>query len=259
MYSTLSHTSDEPAHLACGIEWLSKGVYRLEPQHPPLARVAAAIGPYLAGVRLRPNYWSMWLEGVNMLYAGGNYDRNLALARFGILPFFGLASVVVFFWSRRTSGDTAALCSAFLFTFLPTILAHGGLATTDMALAAMTGASFLMTLVWLENSGRLQSTVWGAILGFTVLSKFSAIPFLGVAFFAVFAVYLIKERPQTSALRKRAKQYVPGMIIAGTAAFLVIWGGLPVFHRTCLVHFDAFAVSGIVRGNTTSCSTQSAR
>src|SRR5690348_6182206 len=50
-YSVYSHTSDEPAHIACGMEWLDRGVYRYEAQHPPLARMAAAIGPYLMGKR----------------------------------------------------------------------------------------------------------------------------------------------------------------------------------------------------------------
>jgi len=44
-YTVFSHTYDEPAHIACGMEWLDKGVYRWEPQHPPLARVATALGP----------------------------------------------------------------------------------------------------------------------------------------------------------------------------------------------------------------------
>src|SRR5215831_5524005 len=50
-YHVFNHTFDEPAHIACGMEWLDKGVYQWEPQHPPLARVAAALGPYLLGAR----------------------------------------------------------------------------------------------------------------------------------------------------------------------------------------------------------------
>ena len=50
-YTVLNHTYDEPAHIACGMEWLDKGVYRWEPQHPSLARVATALGPYLLGAR----------------------------------------------------------------------------------------------------------------------------------------------------------------------------------------------------------------
>src|SRR5579872_827466 len=50
-YDVFNHTFDEPAHIACGMEWLDKGTYTWEAQHPPVARVATAIGPYLLGVR----------------------------------------------------------------------------------------------------------------------------------------------------------------------------------------------------------------
>ena len=51
-YGSVSQAFDEPAHIACGMEWLDKGTFKLEPLHPPLARIAAAIGPYLEGARL---------------------------------------------------------------------------------------------------------------------------------------------------------------------------------------------------------------
>src|SRR5215468_3960618 len=54
-YSRLSVTFDEPGHFACGLEYLSKHIYRYEAQHPPLARAMMALGPYLDGVRLRGN------------------------------------------------------------------------------------------------------------------------------------------------------------------------------------------------------------
>src|SRR5215471_8748192 len=59
VYSTLSQTFDEPFHIACGMEWLDRGQYTYEAQHPPLARVADAIGPYLKGLRshIRETGW----------------------------------------------------------------------------------------------------------------------------------------------------------------------------------------------------------
>ena len=73
-YTVYNHTSDEPAHIACGMEWLDKGIYQWEPQHPPLARVAAAIGPYLSGIRSqntpRNELFAMPKEGAAILYAG---------------------------------------------------------------------------------------------------------------------------------------------------------------------------------------------
>src|SRR6476469_7276233 len=93
-YSVFNHTCDEPAHVACGMEWLEKGIYRFEPQHPPLARVAVALGPYLAGARL-PGDMSFYYQGADVLYYGNRYEQNLTLARLGVLPFFWIAALVV--------------------------------------------------------------------------------------------------------------------------------------------------------------------
>jgi hypothetical protein len=40
---TFNHTSDEPAHIACGMQWLDQGLYQYEHQHPPLTRILAAL------------------------------------------------------------------------------------------------------------------------------------------------------------------------------------------------------------------------
>jgi hypothetical protein len=47
----VSHTWDEPEHLAAGLELLDRGRYDYDTQHPPIARVLVALGPYLAGAR----------------------------------------------------------------------------------------------------------------------------------------------------------------------------------------------------------------
>lgn len=44
-YNVFNHTVDEPTHIACGMEWLSKGTSHYEDQHPPLSRIAVALGP----------------------------------------------------------------------------------------------------------------------------------------------------------------------------------------------------------------------
>jgi Transposase len=50
-YTTFGQTYDEPFHIAAGMEWLDKGEYTYRILHPPLARVAVALGPYLSGLR----------------------------------------------------------------------------------------------------------------------------------------------------------------------------------------------------------------
>ena len=73
--------------------------------------------------------------------------------RIGILPFFVLGCLVVFYWARRYFGLATGVIATLLFTLIPTVLAHAGLATTDMGLAACLGAAFLAMLVWAEEPG----------------------------------------------------------------------------------------------------------
>ena len=91
---------DEPTHIACGLEWWTDHRYTYELQHPPLSRIAVAFGPWLLGA---PNVKREELSSRNpvVLYGSADYTRTLAAARLGELPFFLIASIVVWRWARR--------------------------------------------------------------------------------------------------------------------------------------------------------------
>src|SRR3954469_7006970 len=79
-YNVFSHTMDEPAHIGAGMEWLDKKTYTWESQPPPLARVAAALGPYLLGSReMHPaksdDLDALLQDGTAILSQGHHYDR----------------------------------------------------------------------------------------------------------------------------------------------------------------------------------------
>ena len=38
-------------HITTGIEWIDNGTYEIHNETPPLARIADALGPYLAGAK----------------------------------------------------------------------------------------------------------------------------------------------------------------------------------------------------------------
>src|ERR1035437_4882782 len=50
-YAVFDHTSEEPSHIACGREWVDREPYPYGAHPPPWARIAAALGPYLLGIR----------------------------------------------------------------------------------------------------------------------------------------------------------------------------------------------------------------
>jgi Dolichyl-phosphate-mannose-protein mannosyltransferase len=227
-YTVFSHTSDEPAHIACGMEWLDKGVYQWEPQHPPLARVAAALGPYLMGLRSqgtdRKAFLAMSMEGVAILDRR-DHDTTLAAARLGILPFFWIACWVVYVWGRRYYGPAVGVSAVFLFSFLPPVLAHAGLATTDMALTAFVGAAFVAGLIWLERPTTRNALLFGAMTGLMVLSKFSCLVFFPAAAALALAWYFVSERPHPRRVLRTARERLPSFSLAVLVGFLLIWAG----------------------------------
>src|SRR5208283_4828921 len=119
---------------------------------------------------------------------------TLALARMGILPFFVIACAVLWSWSRRLFGTGVALASTLLFTMLPPILAHSGLATTDMACAAFVFASIYAFSRWLERSAWPQSLLLGVSTALAVLSKFSSLVFLPACMLTALLLYWPVER-----------------------------------------------------------------
>lgn len=224
-YSVFSYTFDEPAHVACGMEWLDRGVYTWEPQHPPLARVAAAVGPYLMGIRSqntpRVDIYSMWVEGLGVLFHGGN-DEPLSLARLGILPFYWIGCLAVYFWTRRYSSRATAVIALFLFSFLPPILAHAGLATTDMACTAFLAAAFFAAAVWAEEPSLRSGAIFGVAGGLAVVSKFSVLPYFAAAALLALVCYWFTERPKLNLMRG-IRGRVPSLAAAAVVAFLVVW------------------------------------
>ncbi len=228
-YTVFNHTFDEPVHIACGMEWLDRGKYTLETQHPPLARVATAIGPYLLGGHTvytpQTNVDWLLLDGTAILYRGHRYDLTLALARLGILPFFWVGCFVVYWWGKRYFGRPVGVLAVFLFSFLPPVLAHAGLATTDMAFSAFMGAAFLSGYIWLEEPTRKHAIWFGVCTALMMLSKFSGLAFLPASAALALLGYIALERPGAAEFWRDARRRLPTLALAIVVACLVIWAG----------------------------------
>jgi hypothetical protein len=226
-YPVFNHTIDEPAHIACGMEWLDRHAYKLEPHHPPLARVVAALGPYLAGARSQGGdemyKQNPFQQGALILYNGGHYERYLLWARLGVLPFFWVAAFAVYWWSKEYFGGLVASLAIFLLTFLPPFMAHAGLATNDMAVTAFVGGAFVALLAWLDHPSWARSLVFGVSVGLAVLSKFTALAFIPVSFLAALTWYVLIRRPALRMLIVRLRVLALPFVVAVLAGALTIW------------------------------------
>ena len=233
-WSTFGHTWDEPEHIASGLSLLDHGVYDYDIQHPPLARLALAVGPYLAGARSqgkpppdgRP-------EGVAVLYGSGHYDLYLWLARAGALPFLALLIVMSFVLARPLTSTGGALLAAALCATTPVVLGHGALATLDVPAAATCVTALHAVQRWLTG-GRWRDALWlGLALAIAVATKLSAIPFVGLGALALVALHAWQEAHATD--RVPASRRIGELSLAGlvVAVFLtVVYGGHFIYLTT---------------------------
>ena len=215
-YTIFSQTYDESAHIACGMEWLDRGTYQLETLHPPLARVATAFLPFLSGARF-PGLTGMLKNGNAILNGNDSYQRNLTLARVGILPFFWLACFLVWRAMAREFNPSHAAIAVFLFAFCPVVLGHSGLATTDAALMAMFLLSVLGFQNFLAEPALSTAILAGVCLGLGLLTKFTEIPFFLVTSAGLFLY--------TALRKKRVQIHWRFASLAIMVACLVVWAG----------------------------------
>lgn len=184
-------TIDEPAHLAAGTAYVFRHDLRLNPEHPPLVKVLAALPLRLAGINL-PTPAQLRSEGQytlgrRILYGMGNDPGHVMwLAR---LPMMGLTlglALVVFAFARDLFGTWPALVALAVTTLDPNLIANGRLLTTDVA---VTG--FLLLTLWLLWRAANRARPWvlaaGIALGLGMASKYSAlvaVPFVALVAFS---------------------------------------------------------------------------
>lgn len=242
----LSASSDETSHLPAGYTYWKTGVQRLNPQHPPLVKLAAALPLLFLEPKLDledpgltqepPDEWGF---GARFLYAN-DADRLLLFGRLPIL-LMGLAlGLLTYLWARDLFGVQGGLLALTLFALDPNLIAHAQFVTMDVPL----GLFFLATLycAWRASRGlRLGWTVaTGAALGAALATKFSAVvllPVLGLLGFALLASMAGKKRGDP-------RRLIGASVLILSLAALVLWAVYffpvdPLFYWHGLEHVNA--------------------
>lgn len=232
----MAPTFDEQNHVTRGIAILRTGDYRLSLDHPPLANVMEAlpVAWKMSGFSPALPAWrneQTWRAAQATVWA--DPGRGLALIR-GARPtvlFFTLGlGALIFLWAAALFGRWGGVFALALYALDPTMLAHGGLATTDMAAAcAMLLAMYLLRRYLLRpNRARL---LWaGAGLGLALAAKFSMLILLPIFGLILATIALLPARnveyppgwPATRGRRflRAAGVYAVMLLMAG----VVVWG-----------------------------------
>ena len=103
-YGEFNATMDESGHLASGIEQYQFGTFRLDVEHPPLARLALAALPYWRGIRLTWTGRHPREDGQALLQDPATYWQVLTWTRLGNLPFVVVLLCYVYRWGAELGG-----------------------------------------------------------------------------------------------------------------------------------------------------------
>jgi 4-amino-4-deoxy-L-arabinose transferase-like glycosyltransferase len=238
-YRIFGNFWDEPEHIAAGLVLIDRSEYRYDVQHPPLARLAAAIGPYLAGARFSGDPDPIGDNaGRDLLYhSSASYDTLLTLARAGMLPFLLLLLGATFAWMRHWYGDPAALLALVFLVSCPVILGHASLVALDVPVTALIMASLYLLLRWFEQPTLARGTALGVACGLAVATKMSAIPFIGVASVTLGLLRLafLRRTPAATPLRS---QWLPRLgsvslgLLLGFILLIGVYGDRLVYLTT---------------------------
>jgi hypothetical protein len=219
-----SVTMDEVAHLPAGYSYLTQKDMRLNPEHPPLIKDLAALPLlFIQGINF-PSEIKAWQEDINgqwdfgyhFLYQMGNpVDKMIFWGRIPMILILILLGFYVFKWARELFGNKAALLSLFLFSFSPTLLAHGRLVTTDVGAAVGVFIATYYFIKVLQNPNKKNIILAGIFFGLAELCKFTVIILIPFFAFLALVFWLIKSISLKSAL----KIFLLVMVIG----FLLIW------------------------------------
>ena len=236
-----STTFDEIAHVTAGYAYWTAGDMRFQPENGNFPQRWAALPLLFLDVNPLPannpawDLGQVWQMGEYFFYESGNESaRILAAARFMIALLSGALCFTLFYWSRSLFGPMGGLATVGLAAFSPTILAHGGLATSDTAAAL----SFCWAVIaWWRVCHRVTLSrilFAGLAAGLLAVSKFSAALFAPMAAIMVVA-RLCRPAPlvvqgRGSSRWLRSKSRILALMAVSLVAGLIAWSTIWAFY-----------------------------
>lgn len=234
-----STTYDEIAHITAGYIYGTEHDLRFQPENGNLPQRLMALPLLWLDVNEVPgDYFAwpdgdVWAMGEAFFYTQGNDpDQLLAMARTVIAVVSGLLCWTIFVWSRGLFGLRGGLISLTLAAFSPTMLAHGGLATSD---TTATLAFCVALLAWWRLYHRVtfgRILIAGFTLGLLAVAKYSALLFAPIAIL-LGGIRMLHPAPLLGVWRDRRCRWIgrekfavlgTASLVAGLLAWTTLWG-----------------------------------
>lgn len=231
-------TFDEPAHVTAGLAYWTTGDYRLHAENGLFPQRWAAAPAAIAGMELpslaERSDWrrgDVWGVARDYLFHSGHETARVLFAARAMIVLLAVALLaLVWRWSASLWGETGALVTVALAALCPHLLAHGALATSDLAAALGFTAA---TLAWWRLLHRVtlgRTLAAGAACALLALAKFSAVLFAPVAA-TMLVVRLMRRTPlpvrgPQQAMRLHGAHRITALAGATLAVAALTWAGI---------------------------------
>src|SRR6266852_5059841 len=212
-----SVTVDEVAHIGAGVSYLQKLDLRMNEEHPPLAKVVAAVPLVLQRVNADYSHisWTFssknfneflgeWVFGHWLIMRWNDPYSTVLWARVPMLLLTLLLGLAIYVFGSRLGGVWGGLLCLCVFVSMPAFLAFGPLVITDIAVTLFwVLAIWQLPEMW-RSPPRGTIIKFGLILAGAFLSKFSS----GLLFFVFIALALslrwrgVPEQPTDKAAKR---------------------------------------------------------
>jgi hypothetical protein len=229
-----SATADEVPHIGAGLAYLHFRDLRMNPEHPNLVKLLAALPVYLLD---RPDMtveWPETQERFRWWYEGGqhrwghyllfrqddHHQQRLVLARLVPLMFGLLGGWLAYLWGSELSGRReGGLMAALLLLFTPEYLGHSVFVTFDVPMVTACGAVTWFGFRWWRRPTIRRALVFALVAGLASQVKLPASVFVAFMLMTLGGLMLLVKG------RVRLRDF--GVLVVATVlgVFAACWAG----------------------------------
>jgi 4-amino-4-deoxy-L-arabinose transferase-like glycosyltransferase len=234
-----SITWDEDDHIYAGYMSWKHGDFGLNPEHPPLVKLLAALPLLDLSLQMPPlqnRFFKLegFLGGKDFLFQN-DADTILFRARMAASLLTLLLVVLVFLATWEMFGTGAAFIALALLVFDPNLVAHGAVVGTDVGLSCFMFAAIYAFYRYVRSPSAGRLVVVGVATGLALASKHSAIlifpMLLLLAICEVVGNGKAADGSAAAPRSKRALRLAAALVVASAISVGVLWASYGFRYR----------------------------
>jgi 4-amino-4-deoxy-L-arabinose transferase-like glycosyltransferase len=227
---TESITWDEDDHLYAGYMSVKTADFGLNPEHPPLVKMLAALPILHMPLRMpalqnREFKHEAFLGGKEFLFKN-DADTMLFRARMAASSLTLLLALLVFLAGQEMFGTAAGFVALVILVFDPNQLAHGAFVTTDTGLTCFLFATVYCFYRFVKHPSIARLLLVGLAAGLTLATKHTGILVFPILLVLALCEWLLNRKAEPSRMPRHlgpARQ-VLSLAAITVVSLTVLWG-----------------------------------